>query len=226
MTPNQITVMRVMIGFIAVGLLSSARGWFGAAAGLAGVALIIAAIALDAVDGYVTRRKGLSTPLGARLDILGDRVLENLFFTYFAVSGLISLWVPVIFFVRGTATDFLRGLAATEGREGFGQNSMHETWWGHTLVTSRASRAAYAALKCVCFCWLGLQMALQTLPAASSVASQWIFAMVLAGQVLVTLTLAFCLVRAVPVLWEGRRFLRPLVAPQASRTFPAGVPSR
>src|ERR1700723_3875641 len=148
MTPNQITVARVAAAFVAVAFFTCFRHWV--AADRVAVALTVMAIALDGVDGYVARTRGLATPLGAQLDILGDRVVENLFFTFFAVSGLVSLWVPVLFFVRGTLTDFLRALAARTGRSGFGRNSMLETWWGRTLVASRASRAAYAVLKCVC----------------------------------------------------------------------------
>src|ERR1700691_6130507 len=141
MTPNQVTATRVVAAFAAVGLFA----FFGnaLAADIAAVALAIAAIALDGVDGYLARRRGMATPLGAQLDILGDRVVEDLFFTFFAVAGLVSLWVPVLFFVRGTLTDFLRGLASREGRTGFGQNGMQETWWGRALVASRGSRAAY-----------------------------------------------------------------------------------
>src|SRR5580658_9137087 len=139
MTPNRVTAARVAAAFAAVALFT----FFGNSlvADGAAVALTIAAIALDGVDGYLARTRGLATPLGAQLDILGDRVVENLFFTLFAVSGLISLWVPVLFFVRGTLTDFLRALAARDGRSGFGRNSMLESWWGRALVASRASRA-------------------------------------------------------------------------------------
>jgi CDP-diacylglycerol--glycerol-3-phosphate 3-phosphatidyltransferase len=204
MTPNQVTLTRVAAAFAAVALFTHLGNHV--AADLAAVALTIAAIALDGVDGYLARTRGLATPLGAQLDILGDRVVENLFFTFFAVSGLISLWVPVLFFVRGTLTDFLRTLGARNGRSGFGRNSMLESWWGRTLVASRASRAAYAGLKCVCFCYLGL-----LLPAAHLNAT-WLnagvrHALMLAGQLLVAATVAFCTVRAVPVIWEGRRYL-------------------
>jgi hypothetical protein len=83
---------------------------------------------------------------------------------------------------------------------------MLETWWGRTLVASRASRAAYAALKCVCFCYLGL-----LLP-AGHVNATWLNAgirhtLALAGQFLVAATVTFCTIRAVPVIWEGRRYL-------------------
>jgi CDP-diacylglycerol--glycerol-3-phosphate 3-phosphatidyltransferase len=204
MPPNQVTLARVAAAFAAVALFTHLGNRL--AADLAAVALTVAAIALDGLDGYLARTRGLATPLGAQLDILGDRVVENLFFTFFAVSGLVSLWVPVLFFVRGTLTDFLRALAARTGRSGFGRNSMLETWWGRTLVASRASRAAYAVLKCVCFCYLGL-----LLPAAH-VNTAWLNASVrntltLAGQILVAATVAFCTIRAVPVIWEGRRYL-------------------
>src|SRR5580704_2222709 len=85
MTPNRVTAARVAAAFAAVGLFT----FFGnaLAADIAAVALTIAAIALDGVDGYLARRRGMATPLGAQLDILGDRVVENLFFTFFAVAG-------------------------------------------------------------------------------------------------------------------------------------------
>ena len=203
MTPNQVTLARVGAAFAAVALFTT----FGKSltADFAAVTLTIAAIALDGVDGYLARARGLATPLGAQLDILGDRVVENLFFTFFAVSGLVSLWVPVMFFVRGMSTDFLRGLAARAGRSGFGNNSMLETWWGRSLVASRASRATYAALKCVCFCYLGLLLPMSRMP------EEWVSAstqhsLYVAGQIIVGATVIVCLIRAIPVLWEGRRY--------------------
>jgi CDP-diacylglycerol---glycerol-3-phosphate 3-phosphatidyltransferase len=214
MTPNGVTAARVAAAFAAVALFS-----FGAdalPADLAAVLLTIAAIALDGLDGYLARSRGLATPLGAQIDILGDRVVENLFFTFFAVGGLISLWVPVLFFARGTGTDFLRGIAARSGRNGFGRNSMLDTWWGRTLVASRASRAAYAVLKCVCFCCLGILLPLRHLPLAQF--NAWLLS---AGQALTALTAAFCLVRAIPVIWEGRRYFA--AAKKAPRRMAAGV---
>ena len=204
MTPNQVTVGRVIAAFAAVALFTFGHDVL--AADLAAVLLTVAAIALDGLDGYLARKLKLATPLGAQLDILGDRVVENLFFTFFAASGLISFWIPVLFFVRGTLTDFLRGLAARTGRSGFGKNSMIESWWGRSLVASRASRAAYAALKCACFCYLGmlLPIAHTSIPWFDPASRQWLSA---TGHVLVMATAAFCVVRAIPVIWEGRRYL-------------------
>jgi len=86
------------------------------------VGLTVAAIALDALDGHLARKKKMATPVGAQLDILGDRMIENVYFTYFAVVGMVSLWLPVLFFARGAATDFLRGLAMKAGHSGWGAN--------------------------------------------------------------------------------------------------------
>ena len=162
MTPNRVTAARVAAAFAAVALFN-----FGAdalAADLAAVLLTVAAIALDGLDGYLARSRGLATPLGAQIDILGDRVVENLFFTFFAVTGLISLWVPVLFFARGTVTDFLRGLAARSGATASAITRCSTRGGDATLVASRASRVAYAVLKCVCFCCLGMLLPLRHLP--------------------------------------------------------------
>ncbi len=221
MTPNQITTLRVALAFAAVALFGHNTG-----VNLTALALIVVAIALDGVDGYLARRKNLATPLGAQLDILGDRVIENLLFTFFAVTGLVSLWVPVVFFVRGTLTDFIRSLAARSGRVGFGKNGMLETWWGRALVASRSSRAAYAALKCICFCWLGLELTWARGGAAAlRLAGGSGHALLqLGAQVLVGATLTFCLVRALPVVWEGRRYLLALAHPRPrSARAPARV---
>jgi CDP-diacylglycerol--glycerol-3-phosphate 3-phosphatidyltransferase len=216
MTPNQITVARVAAAFVAVAFFTCFR--HSVAADLVAVALTVMAIALDGVDGYVARTRGLATPLGAQLDILGDRVVENLFFTFFAVSGLVSLWVPILFFVRGTLTDFLRSLAARAGRSGFGRNGMIETGWGRALVGSRTSRGAYASLKCVCFCYLGLLLPMAHLPVG------WISfntqeLLLSAGHGVVWATVIFCVIRAVPVVWDGRRYFA------AAEKIPARLPA-
>src|SRR5713226_2700750 len=126
----------------------------------------VGAIALDALDGYIARKKKMATPMGAQLDVLGDRMIENVYFTYFAVVDMVSLWLPILFFARGAATDFLRGLAMKAGRSGWDANAMLETWWGRVLVASRWSRGLYAAMKCLCFCYLGLELALTRGPVA------------------------------------------------------------
>lgn len=143
-TPNRVTFLRVVVGFLAV-LLFGRNAWLN----LLAVALTVTAIALDALDGHLARTRNMATPAGAQIDILGDRIIENMYFTYFAVVGMVSLWLPMLFFARGAATDLLRGLALKAGHSGWGANAMLQTWWGRALVSSRWSRGAYAVLKCV-----------------------------------------------------------------------------
>src|SRR6202048_624374 len=160
-TPNKVTALRVAVGFAAVSLFGR-----GAWANLTAVGLTVASIALDALDGHIARTRKLATPMGAQIDSLGDRMIENVYFTYFAVVGMVSLWLPVFFFTRGAATDFLRGLALRAGHSGWGANAMLQRWWRQTLVASRWSRGLYAGMKCLCFCYLGLELALTRGPVA------------------------------------------------------------
>jgi len=202
-TPNKVTALRVVVGFAAVALFGR-----GAWANLAAVMLTVTSIALDALDGHIARRKKLATPMGAQIDILGDRMIENVYFTYFAVVGMVSLWLPVFFFARGAATDFLRGLALRAGHSGWGANAMLQTWWGRALVASRWSRGLYACMKCVCFCYLGLELALTRGPVAliGEVAADAQMLIATAGQVLTWATAGFCFVRGLPVLVEGWKY--------------------
>jgi CDP-diacylglycerol---glycerol-3-phosphate 3-phosphatidyltransferase len=203
-TPNKVTFLRVAVGFAAVCLFGR-----GAWANLAAVGLTVASIGLDALDGHLARKKKMATPVGAQLDILGDRMIENVYFTYFAVVGMVSLWLPVLFFARGAATDFLRGLAMKAGHSGWGAEAMLKTWWGRALVASRWSRGLYAAMKCLCFCYLGVELALTRGPVAlvGELAAD-VHAMIRVGaQVLTWMTAAFCLLRGLPVLVEGWKYI-------------------
>lgn len=215
-TPNKVTALRVVIGFAAVSLFG--RGpW----ANLAAVGLTVASIALDALDGHIARTRNLATPVGAQIDILGDRMIENVYFTYFAVVGMVSLWLPVFFFARGAATDFLRGLAMRAGHSGWGANAMVQTWWGRGLVASRWSRGLYAAMKCLCFCYLGLELALTRGPVAviDELGPDTQMALSAGGQVLTWATAGFCLVRGLPVLVEGWRYLADGVLAPGGKTI-------
>jgi phosphatidylglycerophosphate synthase len=126
-TPNKVTALRVVVGFAAVALFGH-----GTWANLAAVVLTVAAIALDALDGYLARSKHMATPLGAQIDILGDRMIENMFFTYFAVVGMVSLWLPVLFFARG-GHGFSACLASRPDTPGGGErhaaNLVGARWW-------------------------------------------------------------------------------------------------
>ena len=94
---------------------------------------------------------------------------------------------------------------------------MLETRWAQALVASRASRAVYGVMKCVCFCAVGLQLAISSAKAAvlASLGESLPGIIALGAQSLVWLTVAFCVVRGLPVLWEGRRYIAALSVPAA-----------
>jgi len=202
-TPNKITMLRVAVGFVAVSLFGK-NPWLN----LLGVALTVSAIALDALDGHIARKNQMATPEGAQFDILGDRLIENVYFTYFAVVGMVSLWLPVLFFARGATTDFLRGLAFRAGRSGWGINTMLRSRWAQALVASSWSRGFYAVMKCACFCYLGMELALTHGPIALlAPVSVDVHAAIRAGaQTLAWATAAFCVVRGIPVFLDGWSF--------------------
>src|SRR5690349_13465964 len=79
-TPNRVTLARVVLGSAAIAMYASMDSgpifWLGSVA----VTLTAAAIALDGVDGWLARRMNAATAIGAQLDVLGDRVIENLYF--------------------------------------------------------------------------------------------------------------------------------------------------
>jgi hypothetical protein len=139
-------------------------------------------------------------------------MIENVYFTYFAVVGMVSLWLPVLFFARGAATDFLRGLAMKAGqtsvRTAWGGGVLLETWWCKALVASRWSRGLYAGMKCLCFCYLGLELALTRGPVALlGPLTVEVHASIRTGAHLLTwMTAGFCLLRGLPVFLEGWKY--------------------
>lgn len=212
-TPNKVTVLRVLVAGAAIGIYQTGSHGSAVACGACALALTVCAVGLDGMDGYLARRLRMASALGAQLDILGDRVIENLFFIYFAASGQISVWVPVVFFVRGVLTDFLRGVAASRGPAGgtTGASEFQRNWmlveaWSARIVASRLSRGGYAALKCVCFCALGVEWIVRhtrTSPSAS-----WGNTIHAGVSAIVLMTMAFSVFRALPVFWEGLRSFR------------------
>ncbi len=207
MSPNLITLIRVALAFVSVALFSA-----GSYASVAALVLLVVTIALDAVDGFVARRKSRSSDAGAAFDIAADRIVESVFWIYFAAAGLITFWIPVIVIARGGFTDFLRAIAFTQGHTAFGEKTMMRTWWGRLLTGSRASRAAYGVVKCAAFFALGLWLTLANLPdwrALIAGHADILMNGVRVGAIALAVSaVAFCVARGVPVIIEGLRFFR------------------
>jgi len=208
---NLLTAARVLLIFvvIAVWMRSNPIGsWW---LDLLMVPLLAWAIIMDALDGWAARKYNEVSDAGALFDIAGDRIVELALWTFFAIrrdptgQPLVPLWVPLVMITRTVVTDLVRSVAFANGRTPFGAKSMQDSAWARALTASRWSRAVYGALKAVCFCALGILIAMEAASFGAAVLP-WLRPVV---QALVLATVAFAIVRAVPVIWDGRRFLAP-----------------
>ena len=105
---------------------------------------------------------------------------------------------------------------------------MLQTWWGRAVVASRWSRGLYAAMKCLCFCYLGLELALTRGPVAllGAVTAESHHVVRAGAHVLTLATAAFCFLRAVPVLVEGWKYLAGSISEsRPAKAFAQELPS-
>ena len=95
---NIITLSRIFFVFIVVGLLFCKECQYSYQ-----IALFLTAILMwfDGLDGFVARKLGVSSKLGALLDIMGDRIVENVFWIAFCALGWINVSIPIIVLTRG-----------------------------------------------------------------------------------------------------------------------------
>ena len=71
-TPNGVTVVSLVLGLVAAGLVATGAWW----AWVVAAVLLLAALVVDCVDGEIARFTRRFSPLGAFLDAVGDRVKE------------------------------------------------------------------------------------------------------------------------------------------------------
>src|SRR3989304_8727394 len=152
---NFITILRIILLFIGISFIYS----YTFHGELIAFIIILSVIIMDWLDGYIARKRNITTQFGAVIDILGDRIVEGSLWIVFAHIHLVPVWVPLIVIVRGCITDTLRSIALTKGRTPFGEKTMIKTTLGRLIVSSRASRAIYGGAKVVTFCYLILYMA-------------------------------------------------------------------
>ena len=219
---NILTLIRVVLIFVVIAVWSRDRVVETVWLDLAMVPLLAWAIFMDALDGWAARRLREESAAGALFDIAGDRIVELALWTFFAIrrdaSGqpLVPYWVPLVIITRTVLTDFIRSVAFGQGRTPFGKQGMQSAVWARQLTASRWSRATYGTLKAVCFCALGLMLAWPALRASTAPGES----ARLVVHALVYATTAFAVLRAIPVLWEGRRHLIAVRAPD-SRSAPS-----
>jgi CDP-diacylglycerol--glycerol-3-phosphate 3-phosphatidyltransferase len=190
---NLITTFRLCLLFIVVWLAYNAPPHVQ----LLTPVLLAVAFALDAVDGYVARRRGEESLFGSIYDIAADRIVENVLWVALADLDLVPVWVALVFITRGILVDAVRSVGASEGRSPF---SLTRSAIGRFLVGGRFMRSAYAVLKAVAFAWM---FALQPLPSlAPELWPEWGGVLQSVGFALVYSAVVLCLLRGLPVLLE------------------------
>src|SRR5699024_5758572 len=90
----------------------------------------------DGLDGFIARKFNESSKLGAVLDIMGDRIVENIYWMTFCALGWINVVVPIIVLTRGIITDSLRSLALEKGYTPFGEKTMMQGKVAKFIVAS------------------------------------------------------------------------------------------
>ena len=186
---NIVSITRVFVAFAAISLLyiksSEAYNW----------ALILTAIAfsMDAIDGYLARKYGQASQLGAVLDIIGDRIIEAIYWIIFAVLGWLPIIFPLICVARAFITDGIRSVALTKGMTPFG---MQTTEWGKFICASKFMKTTYAVAKVAAFILLILAY-------NPGLADNYANAVNNIAVLLSWVAIIFCVLRAVPVVAES-----------------------
>ncbi len=87
--PNLITLGRILLVPIVVWAIASGRLQIA-------FLLFMAAAISDAVDGFLAKRFGMKTELGAYLDPLADKVLIVSIYVTLGITGVIPLWIVIL----------------------------------------------------------------------------------------------------------------------------------
>lgn len=193
MVANSITFLRTILAFVVIAMLFQITDpmYLGA------FFLTIIVIWMDGLDGFFARLLNESSKIGALVDILGDRIVENVYWISFAYLGWIPLWIPLVIVSRGIITDGIRSIAFEKGYTAFGSETMQQSKIGKFIVASNCCRFSYAIFKAIAFAFLILAhtpMFDENTPIR------------LIAYISAYIAVFFCVLRAIPVIIESKRF--------------------
>lgn len=105
---DQLAILRMVLVPVVMGLImSDVPAW--------AAALFVIAAITDFLDGYLARRMGQLTTLGAFLDSTADKMLVTGTFLALIAVDRASIWIAGIIITREFAVMALRSLAGLEG---------------------------------------------------------------------------------------------------------------
>lgn len=191
---NIITIFRMFLVFIvAYMLFKHSSLWY-----LGALLLTIIAFALDGVDGWVARKLNEVSKLGSVLDIISDRIVENVFWIVFAALGWLPVVFPIVVMTRSFIVDGLRSVAMEQGMTAFGEKSMQSDKVGYFICSSKFSRVSYAVAKAIAF----LLMIFAKMPILPHNISVFLSAI---AYLFALIALMFCVLRGLPVVFESKK---------------------
>ena len=196
MTANAITLYRLFLTFIVI-IIFGRHPYIN----IACVVTIGIIFLLDAVDGIVARKQNQTSTFGAVFDIAADRIIENVFWIYFAFIDLIPVWMPIAVVTRGFLTDGVRSIALTDGKTPFEMMSIP---WTRALTSSRISRFFSGISKALAFIFLSTIPVLKdTYPNTPITETFSLISLIIAYVAVV-----ICLIRGFPVLIDGWKYIK------------------
>jgi len=198
--PNLVVLFRVILIFIVIFLFSIES----LISRIFGLGLLVIAALADWLDGFLARKLKLSSPVGAMLDTLGDRITENLLLIFFAYKQLVPLFVPLIFIARSLVSDFIRCLCYHQNIETF---SIQKSKLGIIFVASRFSRVLYLLIKIFIFFLGGIILAVETMLQNLDTLLLNLKLVIIYGSVILVF---FNLLRFVLLIYDSRNILKEI----------------
>jgi CDP-diacylglycerol--glycerol-3-phosphate 3-phosphatidyltransferase len=177
MVANTITLCRLLLTFLVVTLFGRHR-----MLDIGLIAAIALIFVLDAVDGYVARKRNETSEIGEVVDTIADRIIENIFWIYWTATGAIPVWMPIAVMTRGFLTNGLQRFLGYP-----------KSGWTRLLTRSRISRVLSGLTKTLAF---------TSLAAASSFEHP---VLEQGSTILATIAVVYCLVRGLPFFFLIRK---------------------
>ena len=139
--PDQLTVARVAAVPVVVVLFA----WNFPNHAYWATAVFVVAMATDQIDGWLARRRGISSPLGTLLDPVADKVLILAALVMLVGEGVAPAWMVALIVVREILVSGLR-LAAVERGVVLGARDLGRAkTWAQALAAAIAGLVAAGA---------------------------------------------------------------------------------
>ena len=110
-TPNRLTIARIFLAFICIGLI--VRNSFGSLCWA--FVVFLAASLTDLLDGYLARKRNITSDLGKILDPIADKILIIGVFLAFLELGVVKAWMVGVIMLREFIVTSMRLYSLNKG---------------------------------------------------------------------------------------------------------------